>query len=163
MRMTDAGWLVLKNLLFTVVVPGTAAVYLPVRIARSASPAGGLASVAGLLLLAVGAGGYLWCQWHFAATGRGTPAPIDPPRQLVIRGPFRVVRNPMYLSVLVTVVGWAVFYRSAVLLWYAGALWIGFHLFVIFYEEPVLQRQFGESYAQYRRTVRRWMPTRPGP
>ncbi len=156
--------LLLKNLLFTVIVPGTAAVYAPLRIAGRPipSPAFDLRFLAGTALLLAGAAGYLWCAWEFAMTGRGTPAPIDPPRHLVARGPYRLVRNPMYVSVLCTVVGWAVYLNSTALLAYAGALWAVLHVFVVFVEEPSLRRRFGDSYEQYRRTVRRWVPTRPG-
>lgn len=116
----------------------------------------------GILLLAVGAAAYFWCLWEFAVTGRGTPAPVDPPKELVVRGPYRVVRNPMYVAVLFTLLGWTVYLRATTLLWYAGSLWAGFHLFVVFVEEPSPRRRFGEPYARYCRSVRRWVPVLPG-
>ncbi len=108
--------LLLKNLLFTVFVQGTVAVLIPYRIVSRAGP-GVVVEPARLLLAAplfvVGAAIYRWCLWDFAVTGRGTPALIDPPKQLVVRGLYRYVRNPMYLGVLLVVAGWAVLSRSA--------------------------------------------------
>ena len=160
---SETVWLLAKNVLFTILVPGVAGVYLPLRIAGGPipRPAWGLRPVAGIMLLAFGTVGYLWCQWEFATFGRGTPAPIDPPKRLVIRGLHRYVRNPIYLSALTVVVGWAAYLSSPALLLYAGALWIGFHAFVVSVEEPDLRRRFGESYVQYCRQVRRWMPAKP--
>ena len=95
-------WLLAKNIVFTVLVPAAAGLYVPWWIAGGPvpSPTFTLRSLAGVLLLTVGAAGYVWCQSWFAIFGRGTPAPIDPPKRLVIRGPYHVVRNPMYVSVL---------------------------------------------------------------
>ena len=97
--------LFLKNLLFTVLIPGTVGVYIPLRLAgdwRAVSPRDWF--LAAPLLLA-GASIYFWCLWNFAVTGRGTPAPIDPPKKLIVRGPHKYVRNPMYLGVLSVVFG----------------------------------------------------------
>ncbi|OLC32045.1 MAG: hypothetical protein AUH31_01545 [Armatimonadetes bacterium 13_1_40CM_64_14] len=155
--------LLLKNLLFTLLVPGTAGVLIPLRIAarRIPAPTGEAGSIVGLVLLAVGAAGYFWCLWEFALTGRGTPAPIDPPRHLVVRGPYRFVRNPIYVSAVAVVVGWAAYLHSTEVFVYAIVLAGAFHLFVVAVEEPTLQRKFGDSYIHYRHTVRRWLPTRP--
>jgi protein-S-isoprenylcysteine O-methyltransferase Ste14 len=152
--------LLLKNVVFTVLVPGTVAGYVPYAIgAREA----GVPFAAGRLLLAaplflVGGAIYFWCLWHFAVSGRGTPAPIDPPTTLVARGLYRRVRNPMYLGVLTVVTGWAVYYRSVRLIEYGVALAVLFHLFVVLVEEPLLRRQFGAAYEAYCRTVPRWIP-----
>lgn len=156
-------WLLVKNILFTILVPAAAGVYLPLRIAGGPIPPPtlGLRSLTGIGLLTVGAAGYLWCQWEFATFGRGTPAPIDPPRHLVIRGPYRFVRNPMYVSVLVAVLGWTVYLQSSAVLLYAGALWAVLHTFVVVIEEPGLRRRFGDPYVQYCRNVRRWVPAMP--
>ena len=154
-------WLLAKNIVFTVLVPAAAGLYVPWWIAGGPvpSPTFTLRSLAGVLLLTVGAAGYVWCQSWFAIFGRGTPAPIDPPKRLVIRGPYHVVRNPMYVSVLLMVLGWSVYLRSSPLLLYAGALWVVLHTFVVVIEEPSLRRRFGDAYVQYCRNVRRWMPT----
>lgn len=110
------------------------------------------------MLVALGVTGFLWCVWEFAVTGRGTPAPFDAPRRLLIRGPYRHVRNPMYVSVLLTIVGWSLVFRAPILLLY-GAAWAAiFHLFVVFYEEPTLRRNFGQSFEEYTHQVNRWLP-----
>ena len=107
----------------------------------------------------VGAAVALWCIFTFAFVGKGTPAPFDPPRRLVIRGPYRFVRNPMYIGALFALIGAALFYGSLPILEYTGLFLLATHLFVILYEEPTLRRTFGEDYAAYCRTVRRWLPT----
>src|SRR5262249_28757107 len=100
---------------------------------------------------------YFWCAGEFTFRGGGTHAPIDPPRAMVIKGTYRWTRNPMYVAVLSTILGEAVFFRSAPLATYALLLFGTFHLFVLAYEEPTLQRQFGSAYAQYQHTVPRWL------
>src|SRR3989442_9716376 len=153
-----------KNLVFTVLVPGTVAVLIPYRIVSRA--AGALSFPPGRLLLAapafaLGAAIYLWCLWDFAVTGRGPRARIDPPRQLVVRGLYRHVRNPMYLGVLLVVAGWAILSWSGRVLAYGVTVALMFHLFVLLVEEPLLRRKFGSAYEAYRGTVRRWWPGRP--
>lgn len=164
----SAARLVFKNLLFTVLVPGTAAVYVPLLIlgpeGRSLSPPLEPLQLLGLPVLAMGLGIYAWCLWDFAASGRGTPAPVDPPKVLVARGLYRYTRNPMYLGVLTVVVGEALLFRTPRLLAYAAGLLALFHLFVVLYEEPTLRRQFGAAYEDYRSRVPRWLlPRRRGP
>ena len=157
--------LFLKNLLFTVVVPGTVAFYVPLLIAGGpdalgSAPWGWCRAVASVPLVA-GTFIYLRCVWDFATVGRGTSAPIDAPRELVVVGLYRYVRNPMYVGVLSVVTGWAVFFRSWRILLFAACLALGFHAFVVLYEEPHLTRRFGASYDRYRHAVRRWVPGRP--
>lgn len=108
--------------------------------------------------IALGAAVYLRCAWDFAVGGQGTPAPIDAPRRLVIRGLYRLVRNPMYLGVLTVLLCEAALFRSLTLLAYAGCFAVAFHLFVLCYEEPTLRAKFGEEYEAYRRAVPRWLP-----
>ena len=150
--------LLLKNLLFTVFVPGTVAGYVPWRLTRFESTASGLPLVIAFGLFAIGAAIYTWCVWDFAFYGRGTPAPIDQPKKLVIRGLYRYIRNPMYTGVLTVILGWALLYRSVEVLVYAFAAAVFFHLFAILYEEPHLQRVFGDQYEDYRKRVGRWLP-----
>lgn len=151
--------LFLKNLLFTVLVPGAVAVYVPLRLAAGAGPpVWGLAQYAALLPLASGCAIYLWCLWDFATFGRGTPAPIDAPRRLVVRGLYRYVRNPMYVGVLLVIAGWAVFFQSLRVLGYGAVVALFFHLFVMAVEEPTLRGKFGRSYERYYREVGRWAP-----
>jgi protein-S-isoprenylcysteine O-methyltransferase Ste14 len=116
--------------------------------------------VAGMVIGAAGAAVALWCVITFASIGRGTPAPFDPPRRLVIQGPYRFVRNPMYIGAGVALAGAALFYESLPLLGYTGLFFLATHLFVVWYEEPTLRRTFGQEYEAYCRQVRRWWPMR---
>ena len=150
--------LLLKNLLFSVFVPGTVAVAVPLWLNHPQAPPTPAALLLGVPLLLVGFGLYVWCVWDFAHHGRGTPAPIDAPRSLVVRGPYRYVRNPMYLAVLTTILGWSALLRSPSLLLYAAAVWLAFQLFVVLYEEPHLRGLFGEQYVDYCSRSRRWLP-----
>ena len=114
--------------------------------------------VAGMLVAAAGAAVAAWCILTFALVGRGTPAPFDPPRLLVARGPYRYVRNPMYLGAGLALAGAAIFYEAAVLWSYAIGFLMVMHLFVVLYEEPTLRRTFGVAYEKYCRRVHRWWP-----
>jgi len=139
---------------------GLVLIYVPARllswsgIARPATI--GVQQVVGMVIGAAGAAIVLWCVITFASVGRGTPAPFDPPRRLVIRGPYRFVRNPMYIGAGLALAGAAVFYGSLRLLGYAGVFIFAAHFFVVWYEEPTLLRSFGKEYETYRGTVGRW-------
>lgn len=150
--------LFLKNVLFTLIVPGSVAVYVPLLLARERSPADGVSIGASSLFFAAGAALYAWCVFDFATSGGGTPAPIDAPRRLVVRGPYRVVRNPMYVAVLTVIAGWVVLLRAPVLVAYGAAVAAGFVLFVRLYEEPHLARIFGRDFEAYTARVGRWLP-----
>ncbi|TMQ49619.1 MAG: isoprenylcysteine carboxylmethyltransferase family protein [Candidatus Eisenbacteria bacterium] len=117
----------------------------------------------GLLPAAIGAAIILSCFRDFAVAGRGTPAPFDPPRGLVTRGPYRWVRNPMYLGLWLLLIGEAVLFARPTwsLFVYAPALIIVIHLFVVLYEEPTLRRKFGADYERYVANVKRWLPRKP--
>lgn len=154
--------LLLKNLLFTFVVPGTVAVYLPLSIASDSTPAPGPTRLLAFGALTLGAAIYAWCVWDFASFGRGTPAPIDAPKKLVVRGLYRSVRNPMYVGVLCVMLGWSLLFVSATLLLYTATVATAFHLFTTLYEEPHLRQEFGDEYFQYCADVGRWLPRRPG-
>ncbi|MFN8580962.1 MAG: isoprenylcysteine carboxylmethyltransferase family protein [Gemmatimonadaceae bacterium] len=156
-------WLVAKTALFTLVAPACVGTLVPRALARGAAgtPAADVWAVAAFVPLALGAAIYLWCAWDFMAMGRGTPAPIDAPIRLVVRGLYRYVRNPMYVGVLAMVAGWALWYRSVGIATYAAGLALLFHAFVRLYEEPALQRRFGQEYSAYCRQVHRWLPSRP--
>jgi protein-S-isoprenylcysteine O-methyltransferase Ste14 len=109
---------------------------------------------------AVGFAVALRCIWDFGWTGRGTPAPVAPPKRLVVVGFYRYVRNPMYVGFAVGWIGlWVIFGRAnpAVIAAVAAAA-LGVHLFVLFYEEPTLRKKFGKDYEEYCRNVRRWWP-----
>jgi protein-S-isoprenylcysteine O-methyltransferase Ste14 len=151
-----------KTALFTVLVPGTVTILVPYYLlsSRTSTPPLNLGVLRyfGLLPLIVGALVYLRCAWDFAIGGRGTPAPIDPPRELVVKGLYRYVRNPMYIGVALVVLGEAIFIRARILLEYVAIVFFFFYLFVLVYEEPTLRRKFGESYDRYCRSVPRWIP-----
>jgi protein-S-isoprenylcysteine O-methyltransferase Ste14 len=151
--------LVVRNVVFTFVVPGTGAILIPWRILRShpATPTEWTA----LPTIVLGVALYLWCVWVFASVGRGTPGPWDAPRHLVAVGPYRWVRNPIYIAALAVILGEAWLFLSEPLLVYAGEAAIVCHLFVIGYEERTLRHRFGEDYVAYARTVNRWVPRRP--
>ena len=102
----------------------------------------------------------LWCVWEFAWTGLGTPAPFDPPRRLVVRGPYRWVRNPMYVGVGTFLIGEALALRSITreMLILVATLWVASSLFILVYEEPALRGLFGKDYENYCKHVRRWVP-----
>jgi protein-S-isoprenylcysteine O-methyltransferase Ste14 len=156
--------LVLRTLVYATLFIGFLLVYLPARVlARTGihrPPGFGAPQLAGAVVCALGAALALWCLVTFIRIGKGTPAPFDAPRRLVIRGPYRFVRNPMYEGAALALAGAALFYRSAWLLAYAAGFLLVFHLFVVLYEEPTLDRRFGADYEEYRRTVRRWWPRR---
>jgi protein-S-isoprenylcysteine O-methyltransferase Ste14 len=150
--------LLLKNLLFTLVLPGTIGVYVPLYLARADALAPGPLRTIGILLLALGAALYAWCVWDFAAYGRGTPAPIDAPKRVVTRGLYRYTRNPMYVGVLTVIVGWAAIFGSPAIAAYGAVVAAAFHTFVRLYEEPHLRSLFGAEYEDYCRRVGRWLP-----
>jgi protein-S-isoprenylcysteine O-methyltransferase Ste14 len=149
-----------RTLIFTIIVPGFWTVLVPYWVEgrgarlelRGATLAGGLLAAAGVAL-------YLTCAfWGFALRGKGTPAPIDPPKKLVAEGPYAIVRNPMYWSVLGVMLGEALAFRSVALA-EIGCVFFAFTaLFVIVYEEPVLRHKFGAEYEAYCRRVPRWIP-----
>src|SRR6266566_2650051 len=150
----------LKTLIFTILVPGTILILVPWLLLQSSGGSNLTLSLwlIGLLPLLLGVGLYFWCAGAFTFIGKGTPAPIDAPIFLVREGPYRWVRNPMYLAVLSTIIGEALLFHALLLVGYALLVWLVVHLFVVFFEEPSLRRQFGESYEAYLRTVPRWLP-----
>ena len=153
-------WLFVKNLLFTLLIPGTVGVYLPLRLAqwRGRSPTGGWLAVVGGAAFCIGGAIYAWCLWDFARFGRGTPAPIDAPKRLVARGLYRYTRNPMYIAVLSGIGGWAALFHEPFLLLYGLLVGLLFHLFVVAYEEPHLRARFGAEYEAFCARVPRWLP-----
>jgi len=153
--------LALRSVLWTVLLPGVVAGYVPWSVfgldQMGVDVADPLADV-GLLCIALGAALLVACIFEFARSGRGTLSPLDPPRHLVGRGLYRYVRNPMYLSVTMTVLGEALVARSRPLMVYWACWFAVVNVFVVAYEEPALRRQFGESYEAYARQVGRWIP-----
>lgn len=155
-------FILFRAITYAVLFIGLVLIYLPARllswsgIVRPASI--GLPQLAGMVISAVGAAVALWCVFTFVSSGRGTPAPFDPPRRLVFQGPYRFVRNPMYLGAGLPLAGAALFYASWLLLLYTGLFFLITHLFVLRYEEPTLRQTFGQAYAAYCDRVSRWRP-----
>ena len=114
--------------------------------------------ILGAALIVAGGGLVLETTARFALEGRGTPAPFAAPERFVVRGSYRVVRNPMYVGVLALIFGQAVLLGREVLLVWAGVAAILFQLFVVLHEEPELRKRFGAEYDDYRRRVGRWLP-----
>jgi protein-S-isoprenylcysteine O-methyltransferase Ste14 len=106
--------------------------------------------IGGLIVLA--------CAGVFVARGRGTPAIFDPPREFVAAGPYKFVRNPMYIGGLILLAGFGLYQRSLAILLFAVGMFVLFHLYVVFIEEPGLEVRFGESYLDYKQSVNRWIP-----
>ena len=154
-------WLAIRSITWAVLLPGFFAGFVPWRYFGLAHVEITLLDPLHLLgLIGIGLGVVLLaaCIWEFAHSGRGTLVPLDPPTQLVVRGLYRYVRNPMYLSVTTIVFGELLLTRSLGLLTYWVIWFVFVNLFVIGYEEPALRRQFGASYARYTQTVGRWIP-----
>jgi len=107
------------------------------------------------------AGGILaaTCVAVFVTRGEGTPAPFDPPQVFVVSGPYRYVRNPMYVGAISVLAGAGIILESPSILLLAAVFWLLAHALVLLYEEPVLEERFGQSYAQYRAQVKRWIPS----
>jgi protein-S-isoprenylcysteine O-methyltransferase Ste14 len=114
--------------------------------------------VAGAVVTAAGAAVLLSAFAQFALEGRGTPAPPAPTGQLVVRGLYRYVRNPMYLAVLAVIAGQALLLGRPILLGYAALVGTACVAFVYGYEQPALGRRYGAQYEAYRRAVPGWLP-----
>lgn len=154
--MREKVFLLLRILLFTLVVPATVVIYVPAQLARS--PSAPAMAVAGSVVVIAGLCLVVWCFYDFAAHGRGTPAPWDPPRHLVTGGPYQYVRNPIYVGVLSILLGEAAFFGSLALLAWLAVTALGFYLVVTLYEEPGLRDRFGDEYERYVAHVPRWLP-----
>jgi protein-S-isoprenylcysteine O-methyltransferase Ste14 len=156
---TRAAW---GSALYLVAAPGVLAGLVPWWITRwnPRPPFLGLelTRVAGAVLIAAGTLELVDSFGRFALQGLGTPAPIAPTRHLVVTGAYRYVRNPMYLAVAAVILGQAVLLSDWRLIVYAALLWLACHMFVVSYEEPVLQQTFGAEYETFRANVRRWIP-----
>jgi protein-S-isoprenylcysteine O-methyltransferase Ste14 len=153
----------IKTIIFSLLVPGTVTLLIPYwLLSSSAQPPIrlGVFRYLGVLPILIGAAIYFWCAWDFTFAGGGTPAPIDPPKELVVRGLYRYVRNPMYLGILSILLGEALLFASWRLVEYTAVVFTFFFLFVTLYEEPSLRQKFGDSYRRYCKSVPRWIPWR---
>jgi protein-S-isoprenylcysteine O-methyltransferase Ste14 len=155
-------FVVVRAITYAALFIGLLFVYLPGRLliwSGVVRPAIiGAPQIVGMIVGGIGAALALWCLGTFVFIGRGTPASFDPPRRLVIRGPYRLVRNPMYIGAGLGLAGAAIFYGSISMAIYAVLFLLAAHLLVIFYEEPTLRRTFGAEYQAYCSRVRRWLP-----
>lgn len=144
----------LRALLAFLALPGVVAFLLPALFAAGETfhftPVGALVFAAGLFVL-------LWCAAAFYFTGKGTLAPWAPPQRLVTVGLYRFSRNPMYVGVLLILIGWALLFRSAALAWYAALVAVAFHIRIVLGEEPWLARVHGAEWLAYERSVPRWL------
>jgi protein-S-isoprenylcysteine O-methyltransferase Ste14 len=154
--------ILVRTFTYAVLFVGLVLVFVPARLLSWSGIAQpkiiGVLQIGGMAFSAIGAVLAMWCLLTFVLEGKGTPAPFDPPRRLVVLGPYRFVRNPMYLGAGFALAGAALFYESFQLLAYSGLFFLAVHLFVVFYEEPRLKRSFGREYTAYCRTVGRWLP-----
>ncbi len=154
-------WLALRSLLWAVLLPGFLAFFVPWRffgVAHVTFTRLDLPQLVGIIVFAGGVVLLAASIFEFARSGRGTLSPVDPPRTLVVRGLYRHVRNPMYLSVSLVILGQALMARSLALVVYWLVWFLLANLFVVIYEEPALRRQFGRSYDEYAERVGRWLP-----
>src|SRR5215468_6343952 len=138
--------LLLRSIFFTFLLPGTVTVAIPYWILSSRDAGifsnGNAFRYLGVPLIMIGAAGLLWCIWQFFSEGRGTLAPIDAPKHLVVRGLYKYVRNPMYVSVATILIGEAILFMSSAIIIETGIFMVLVYLFVVFYEEPTLQQRF---------------------
>lgn len=152
----------LGSLFFLVLAPGTVAGLIPFWLTRRRGDTpnvdASVLGLAGAAMALAGLASLLDSFGRFVFVGLGTPAPVAPPTRLVVSGQYRYVRNPMYVAVLVIVLGQGLVLGSSVLLGYAALLWLLFHIFVVLYEEPTLALRFGAPYRVYCQNVRRWWP-----
>lgn len=148
------------SVLFFFVAPGSIAGLVPWLFTqwRISASYPIVASAIGALLVVVAGAGLIECFLRFALTAQGTPSPIAPTKRLVVTGLYRHVRNPMYVAVTGLILGQALLFGSIALLAYGFIVAIGFHLFVLNFEEPRLERDFGDAYVRYCAAVPRWTP-----
>ena len=147
----------LRSLLFLIVAPGMVAGYIPLGLLRKGPLIDlGVFAWLALPLWLIGTTILLWSFWNFLKQGRGTPAPIDPPKELVAVGFYRYTRNPMYVGILLMLTGYFFWYGFWSLLIYAVFIFLAFNTFVAYYEEPTLRRNFGTAYEDYCNRVPRW-------
>ena len=148
----------LRSLLFLIVAPGMVAGYIPLALLRwGLQVETGVFAYLAFPFWLLGGVILLWSFWNFLKEGRGTPAPIDPPKELVATGFYRYVRNPMYVGILALIIGHFLWFGYWNLLIYALVVFVAFNIFVTYYEEPTLKRKFGAAYENYLRRVPRWI------
>ena len=150
-----------RALLAFIALPGIFAGLIPTLITLNDQYRGS-GSWAGIVLLFCGIVILIWCVRDFLVTGLGTLAPWDPPKNLVIIGLYRYSRNPMYVGIIMVIGGWALCVGSLFLAMYGLLLASAFYFRVVFGEELILARKFGEQWTDYIKKVPRWLPLSPG-
>jgi protein-S-isoprenylcysteine O-methyltransferase Ste14 len=154
-------WLAIRSIIWALLLPGVVAFYIPWRffgLGHLHSSPSDPTHYLGAALVTLGVGLLAACIWEFARRGRGTLSPLDPPKELVVQGLYRYLRNPMYVAVSLILFGEALLIPSWPLVAYWAVFFTLVNVFVIGFEEPFLRRQFGESYERYTREVHRWWP-----
>jgi protein-S-isoprenylcysteine O-methyltransferase Ste14 len=156
------GSLLVRNLFFTLLQPGIVAGLVPYLLlnrkwrdlivdpVRVHEKVGALLFISGLIIM-------FTCILSFALKGEGTLSPADPTKKLVRAGLYKYSRNPMYVGVMMILIGESLYTGSSALMIYSLVIWIAFQLFIVFREEPRLRKDFGEEYTVYTRQVRRWI------
>ena len=147
----------LRSLLFLILAPGMVAGYIPLGLLRRGPQIEtGIIGWLAIPLWGVGALILLWSFWNFLKQGGGTPAPIDPPKELVAVGFYRYTRNPMYVGIMLMLIGYFLWFGYWSLLIYGVFIFLAFNTFVAYYEEPTLRKNFGVAYEDYCKRVPRW-------
>jgi protein-S-isoprenylcysteine O-methyltransferase Ste14 len=158
--VAETMFVVARAVVYATVFVGLLLVFVPAQLlswAGISRPAAiGAPQIAALIIGGLGALLTAWCIATFAFIGKGTPAVFDPPRRLVVSGPYRYMRNPMYFGAALAIAGAALYYQSITLLAYASVFLLFFHFFVVLFEEPALRRAFGDEYETYSGQVNRW-------
>ena len=148
-----------KSLLYLIFEAGLFALYIPLSILRTGSGIEtGIFALLAIPFWLTGSWIILRCFWDFTTRGGGTPVPADPPKELVVSGFYRYIRNPIYVGDLLIFLGHFLWFGTWALLLYAVLSLFGVHAFVVFYEEPNLKRKFGKAYEEYLEQVPRWIP-----
>ena len=149
----------LKSILFLILAPGIVAGYVPLALLlHGPQLESGFFAYLAFPLWLIGVVILLWCFWDFLVKGKGTPAPIDPPKELVAVGLYRFVRNPMYVAGMIALLGWFLWSPSLPLMIAPFLFFSAAHFFVTLYEEPNLKKRFGAAYENYLKKVPRWIP-----
>lgn len=151
-----------RNLLFTILQPGIVVGLIPYWIlgmpsSETTRGRPGSFQYIAIVVFAAGLAILFYCISMFAVKGKGTLSPADPTKKLVVSGLYRFSRNPMYIGVMLMLIGEAIFFSSTYLGIYTAVVFIGFNLFISLHEEPRLKRDFGSEYQLYLKTVRRWL------
>jgi protein-S-isoprenylcysteine O-methyltransferase Ste14 len=153
---------VLGTLFYTLVIPGSIVGLVPYMLLTlrfHLIPMHlGIFYYFGLLPILLGVITYSWAAWDFILRGKGTPSPIAQPKTLVVSGPYRILRNPMYLGLLLILSGEAIFFQEVILIVYTCLFFVSFHRHVINNEEPSLTWKYGANYKLYCHAIPRWFP-----